>query len=296
MGLSGVIPVPRSAAAVKYTQSKIRKELTLGNDEVVNTLRVTRYLGDYVRTAIYGPHQTVTVANTETLQELDKMIKNMTPGEMIEMHFDTSYNFNNKYMSALSFRHNLLERIDSSEDFRNKSPIIPIVTCLHEKRSDHDIDSFFLTAKEVLKKNVSNFESQNKVLISDREFTKDDYLPSCHRAFCWNHIRQNLERKAMDLKISDGDYENIKKDFLVMLKSSSIESYEERRDDLFMNAPHWKNSKLKDYYLKNLDNDVKTKTGRWHLEAIGLKQPENGITNNPRYQINTQNSCVKLDL
>jgi len=50
---------------------------------------------------------------------------------------------------------------------------------------------------------------------------------------------------------------------------------------------------MKNYYMTRLDNDIKTRAGRWHLEEIGVKDPKRGITNNAAESYNNMIKHMK---
>jgi hypothetical protein len=74
-GLAGVVPVPRSKAAVKYIQAKEKKADSIGQNEEQNVKSLHKYMGPYNRMSSYVPHTTVVLVNTETVLQYEQAAK-----------------------------------------------------------------------------------------------------------------------------------------------------------------------------------------------------------------------------
>lgn len=102
-------------------------------------------------------------------------------------------------------------------------------------------------------------EEHPKILISDREF-KEDYMPNTEHVYCWNHIRQNVEFHARDkLKMNEDDRRRVNNDLSAMLRSSSVENYEKRKEEFFA-MDHWR-PQLRDYFERRVNNDIIERAG-----------------------------------
>jgi hypothetical protein len=90
-GLAGVVPVPRSKAAVKYIQAKEKKADSIGQNEEQNVKSLHKYMGPYNRMSSYVPHTTVVLVNTETVLQYEQAAKlAQEKNEKMEHHFDTT--------------------------------------------------------------------------------------------------------------------------------------------------------------------------------------------------------------
>ena len=102
-------------------------------------------------------------------------------------------------------------------------------------------------------------EEHPKILISDREF-KEDYMPNTEHVYCWNHIRQNVEFHCRDkLKMNEDDRRRVNNDLSAMLRSSSVENYEKRKEEFFA-MDHWR-PQLCDYFERRVNNDIIERAG-----------------------------------
>jgi hypothetical protein len=138
-----------------------------------------------------------------------------------------------------------MENTEAVADTRSKEPIIPLVTIIHEKKSGVDSDIYFGIANETISKMSPTYATSQKALVTDREFKKNkELIPNGQHVFCSTHLKHNLTTKAQSLGSSKEEQKKIKNDFHHMLKSSSRERYEEKRDDAFANKPHWQNKDL----------------------------------------------------
>jgi hypothetical protein len=91
-------------------------------------------VGTYNRTTITYPHLTCILVNPKTVEQYQIALIQADEEKVIEEHFDTSFNFSNKYVSTLSYCHPLLENSEASEENCCKKPIIPLITVIHEKK------------------------------------------------------------------------------------------------------------------------------------------------------------------
>jgi hypothetical protein len=71
-----------------------------------------------------------------------------------------------------------------------------------------------------------------------------------------------------------------------MLRSSSRETYEKRRDEMFQ-QPQWQCDKLQTYFMSSLDDAVNYASS-YYLRSLGVSKPEKLLTNNPAENLNSQ--------
>ena len=88
----------------------------------------------------------------------------------------------------------------------------------------------------------------------------------------------------------DDNHQAIQNNFHRLLRSHNEEEYNNRRDALFNKADVgneiWTNVDFQDYYMNNIDNDVKNYAGRWKLEEADIENAHQGITNNRAESMN----------
>ena len=143
-------------------------------------------------------------------------------------------------MSQIAYRHPMLEHTEARQDTRSKEPIIPLATVIHEKKSGVDSRVYFQVANETLSELAPTWRLSQKALVTDREFSYDKvYIPNASHIYCSNHMKQNLMTRAQSLGSSKEEQKRIKNDFHWMLKSSSRERYEEKREQCFEDRAHW---------------------------------------------------------
>lgn len=101
--------------------------------------------------------------------------------------------------------------------------------------------------------------------------------------------------QARKEKISSEHVSQINTDVIRLLKSKDVEEFNRKRDAIFLEES-WNTdggNKLKTYFNQYVDRDMKEFAISGHLEAIGLPNPERGITNNPSETYNSQISKLR---
>ena len=233
---------PRDAPAVKHILRTAKKQLSLGDNDIMGVIHVAKAFPDYVKLVNSTPdHNVHILVNPETLTEYRKMLQAMPHEEKAIHQLDTSFNFNEKYVTCLSFRHHLLLQRDTLNTSKTM-PTIPLMTYIHQRKSVDDHDLAFFWGRKAITKFVPEFETKGKILISDREFKRNDYMPNTDHVYCWNHIVRNLDYKARDMHIGVEDRQQLQTDIYRMLSREKIEDYDELRQEVFQN----------DYWTPNL--------------------------------------------
>ena len=169
---------------------------------------------------------------------------------------------------------------------------------MHKKKDRHGHERFMFEAKKIIKAECPTFEAKNKVLTTDGEFIGlNEEWKNTEQAVCWNHQEQNVHRKAsVDLKMSAEHCQQVNQDVQRFLRHQTKEAYVQDRDATLANGEHWnteKGQRLKAYYLKNKDELFQTHSCRFALEQKGLRNVENGITNNASETLNSQMRHLK---
>lgn len=203
---------------------KEHERLAIAKDEVTAILRTSNYFADYFKLTSFTPnHEMFLLMNRDAVEEYGKMLRNMPAGVTAMHHVDTSFEFDNRYLSVLSYRHHLLVRQNTISDGEGTEPTIPLFYYLHQRKSREDHEhAFYLARREIMKIIPIEFTNAPKILVTDREFKGDNYLPNTQHVYCWNHIRKNIEWHAgQSLKLPRDVQTLIKNDVYPMLMSSS---------------------------------------------------------------------------
>jgi hypothetical protein len=217
------------------------------------------------------------------------MIENEIEGHenlpnVIELHYDTSFNFSNKLLSTLCIRHPGLEVIRNINDptIRNTSPTVPLMNMIHDHKPTVQHDRAFIALQHAMKEHAPNLWQYPKIITSDREF-KDlgSKFPNTQHAYCGFHIKRNAEFKAKELKMNTIEQNIVKHDIDKFLGSRDLEEYEHNKEEAFNRPPRpngepsvWQTEKgklLQEWFYTNVDNDIKENAGRWKLEEFGMQ-------------------------
>lgn len=192
-GLGNLASAPTNVRQVRYIQQKMRQEVEIGVGETANVKRLQQLLGDSYIVQHFGlPSNAYVLANNESTENLKNLMRTTNDDVKLVLHMDQTFNFGKYYLTPLLMRHPQLERIESSDKNINKEPIVPLITLMHQKKSKQDIENYMVSVKQYMEQNCPQFLERDKILVTDREF-KESYLPNTQRAFCWNHIQQNIK-------------------------------------------------------------------------------------------------------
>jgi hypothetical protein len=270
---------------------KTEAEDLLKTVDEARALHITcAYTTPFCRASQNSPYYAALFATDKALDELKKVVANMPEDAILTMHYDTTYEYGNYFISVLSYRHPFLQRTDGKAKYLSDMPIVPVFYCLHEKkfedthkwlfnRMEYIFDQRYLHARR-------KFSEVDKALVSDREYYGHKLLHNCKTVHCWLHLRKNVEFAAKKRHLSVNEMDAVIKDFNAMLCSTSEQSYIKRRDEM-MQQPHWRNTGMAEYFLKDLDNDLLQYSGRWVLNRLKIGHDSKGITNNPAETMNS---------
>jgi len=214
---------PRSKEHVKAVQDRLQRPYNFLKDNLTACHRVGQMLPKYIRleSTLHNCFNYV-LCHEEILEQYRKAIDLMPRDEPLVHHLDTTYEFNKKYLSVLSFRHPALV------DRRTKTtePTIPLFSYIHQRKAKYDHDLAFWAARQAICDAVPRWAEKSKILDTDREFRSDDYMPNTKMVYCWNHLQKNLDYHARDkVKLSAEDASAAGQDLQGMLRSSSEANY-----------------------------------------------------------------------
>jgi len=283
---------PRSKEHVQAVQDRLQRPYNFLKDDLTACHRVGQIIPKYIRleSTLHDCFNYV-LCHEEILEQYRKAIDIMPTDEPLVHHLDTTYEFNKKYLSVLSFRHPALA------DRRTKTtePTIPLFSYIHQRKAKYDHDLAFWAARQAISDAVPRWEEKSKILVTDREFKSDNYMPNTKMVYCWNHLLKNLDYHARDkVKLSAEDASAAGQDLQGMLRSSSEANYIRRKREAFQNSSVW-TPEMKKYFDDYLDNDIKSRAGRWYLETLNLPNAQQGLTNNPAESLNNVYANLRKD-
>lgn len=293
---------PQSRDQVRHYQRQLDKERQIGGCELINITYLAKIFGqDYVVNHSGHPHKMYFLAHEQSIANMKHLLKTLNDTTLpLLLHFDTTFQFGNYYLSPMVYRHPQLTQTDRKEsEVQNPDAIIPLIHVLHENKSHASLENFFFWFKALMKKKCPKFLEQTKVLVSDREF-KEEYMENTTRIYCKFHLLQDLERWGMQhlkmRKQKNMGTNNILyyvRSISDLMNCTTLEEYTSKRDDLFFFNKMWTSTSgkaLQQYYKKNMEKDIIDRAGVWVLAKIGLGHLKNGLTNNAS---ETYNSTIK---
>lgn len=199
--------------------------MAVAKDHVTALIRISRVLPGYFKLLSLTPKQElIVIMNDNSVHEYGKMLTEM-PQDVKAMHLlDTSFEFDNRYVTVVSYRHHLLYRQNTANDLQTE-PTIPLFYYVHQRKAVEDHELAFFVARREIKKLIGDvFEEKEKILVTDREFKGDNYLPNTDHAYCWIHLQKNVKWHAKTrLKIGEADARIIRQEVFQMFMSTTEE-------------------------------------------------------------------------
>lgn len=296
---------PRSARQAAYYKKKFEAERSLKSQrEVEKVTKVCEYLMqqkiNFVRSFQAIPHNTVLLMTDAAAREFYNSTRTMPIGQYQMLHYDSTYNVSkNWYASILVYRSYTLCSRHEQPGTQDNSAIHPLAVFIHDKRDQISHHQFFdnlttfMDAQAPKTLGTEKFSEMRKVLVTDREFKNTD-IANTEKVFCWNHLRRNVEYKLKSDNIADdpADAQGLKDDFETLLRSRTLLTYQQRRDQLMLSDRWQRNPRWSEYFHNHLNSAVEDHSGRWNLDRLGLVyDPRTGVTNNPA---ETMNRCIKI--
>lgn len=191
----------------------------------------------------------------------------------VVLHYDTTFNIGDFYLSILVFQHPIFEN----------GRTISLAYLMHYKKTYELNKLFFETFKSHLKN-----ETFDMKIVTDREsaITKAIrmVLPQSKLFFCWNHIIRDVEYWLKTKKNSDiGNVMVYKNNVWDLLDSDTEVEFHKKYNKLSL---MW-SQPFKDYFQNNLFYDILT-SSKWVLNdpSINIYEERTGITNNPSESFN----------
>jgi len=191
------------------------------------------------------------------------------------LHYDTTFNIGDFYMSILVYKHPAFE----------KGPVIPLACMLHHSKKS-DVHKLFF---ENFKTKCKATEICGLKFVTDREagITKalQSSLPNVKLYYCWNHILRDVEYWVKKKKHAERSDEDIYKNNIWDLLDSDSEEHFFLKYEQMSDTWAKEFAKYFDSYLKD---DILT-SGKWILNSpeVNIYKERTGITNNPSESFNS---------
>jgi hypothetical protein len=142
---------PRSRDHVKAVRDKLMRPYSFLKDDLTACHRVGEVLPEYVilqNTA--HDNACYVLCKKEILMEYRKLIECMPRDKPLIHHLDTTFEYNRKYLSVLSFRHEML--VDHAT--KTTEPTVPLFSYIHQRKSKFDHELAFFAARQAISKAV----------------------------------------------------------------------------------------------------------------------------------------------
>lgn len=216
--------------------------------------------------------------------------------ERLHFYMDTSFDAggrNSGYLiTTISMEHPFVTRNATGEE--QTSVTIPLAAMAHQRKDRVTHQELIMATAEKYK--LDSLQTGSSIC-TDREYKGTRVWDNCKKVICWNHLKENIARKANKMGVNKQGQTEVKNDLHQILVSKTPESYERRRDRHFTddNVGHaiWKDQRFQTYFLDHLDGDIRQFAGRWVLEEAHIPNTRNGITNNRAESVNRLFNKIK---
>ncbi len=299
-GMAGVLPVIRNKRQGDYIKQQHKQMIE--RDLNLCIKYAERETGSIMvrRLETYGEgNHFCTLIDEEMVDAFKEIKRNFKGDERLRFHLDTSFDAAGEksgfLITHVVVEHPYITRADSGPEEPGVN--VPVAALLHQRRTRE-------THHELLDKVDVMYElgkiPSGTVLVSDREFGENTRVwKDCKKVLCWNHIRDNVAREA---KVRFGharkaDEQEISNDTFQLLRCRDEDAYIEERQKFFTEANEghevWKNENFQEYFMDNIDSDIRRFAGRWVLEEAGIPNAHRGITNNRAESLNAAYNRLK---
>ena len=166
------------------------------------------------------------------------------------------FEYGNFFITHISYRHPFLQTSETRPGFHSNMHIVLLFYCIHEKKFIETHKWLFNRMEHIFTDRYpgvcKNSKDTKKVLISDKEFNSDQLWHKGKAVHCWYHLRKNLEFQGTNKHCSEEQLKLLNNNFYNMKISSSEQSYTRRCDEM-LQLPHWKNTGMDQYWMKEVE-------------------------------------------
>lgn len=225
-----------------------------------------------------------------------KIKRDYSLNERLHFYMDTSFDAggrNSGYLiTTISMEHPFVTRNATGEE--QTSVTIPLAAMAHQRKDRVTHQELIMVAAEKYK--LDSLQTGSSIC-TDREYKGTRVWDNCKKVICWNHLKENIARKANKLGVNKHGQTEVKNDLHKILMSKTPDSFDRRRDRYFNddNVGHeiWKDQRFQTYFLEHLDGDIRQFAGRWVLEEADIPNTRKGITNNRAESVNRLFNSIK---
>ncbi|XP_065679755.1 uncharacterized protein LOC124806202 [Hydra vulgaris] len=138
--------IPRNPKQVANIMTRNAEKNNFHNkDEVWNSHLVAYSIHPFVRKIESYPDICIVMCCEKIVAQMEEMLE-LLPCKEITLHYDTTFNLGNYYLSCLAYRHVCLET--KRNKYLYSLPTVPFAFFIHEKRLAQNHKYFFQTLKE----------------------------------------------------------------------------------------------------------------------------------------------------
>lgn len=280
-GLIGAVTTPGDKKMVSNYQYRLRKQTWENKDNPMAVLQaMNAFHGEWT---VRGGSDINTpefyVSTDKSILEYRSIQENLTKlGDPVVqiLHYDTTFNVASMNCSIITAEHPFLTRAATGEQ---TGANYPIAAMFHERRTLKTHQKF-ITHTSLL----FDIEDKRSILVVDREFKNIRPMPRQDLALCWNHLKENVARRASKKEgfTSNEDQQAVRASLHQLLVSKTEASFDERLRDFYDGEGHevWTRPSFQNYFETSMKQDIKNYASQWYLERIGVPNPHLGITNN----------------
>ncbi len=148
-------------------EERLKRPNNFLKDDLTACHRVGQMLPSYIRLESTKHNNANNIlCHPDILAEYRKALDLLPRDQLLIHQLDTTFEFNKRYLSVLSFRHPQL--IDCPT--QRTEPTIPLVSYIHQQKAKYVHDQAFWTAHQVILEAVPGWAERQIILVTDREF------------------------------------------------------------------------------------------------------------------------------
>ena len=235
----------------------------LSSIDIYNLNLLAYNLNGFVRCLDLYPSLVCVLGLEDLLVEFNKLLEVKTEAPLLCM-FESSTKLQNYYVTPIVFQHVAFEG----------SPVIPLAFLIHQDNEER-LHCRFL---QVMMDFISNMTKiMIPIVITTNKQKKEavkkklSFWPVLHS---WKNLQDNFYIKMKEENIKDeNDINKYSNDVLKLLQCESEKQFSEVENTVLQSWPE----SLKNYYNKDLGENIAEHSGRWVLEAYSCYCPNIGI-------------------
>ena len=121
------ISAPRDSRTVEYYRQQTAKKDKIHPNEIASTFITAGFLGGFVIDMHIAPHMVIGCVTERGAAELKKVCEMLgRENRKLIMHYDTTFQYGNYYISTLAYRHPYIQKIKSQSSNVCDDAIVPL--------------------------------------------------------------------------------------------------------------------------------------------------------------------------